>query len=159
MPRLLPVRVPFLRAVSPSSRIRYSKVNEGHSPILPAPESFNLDDPPHQPRRSRLLSTPILTLLFILIFALGFLSGKTPHYLRQGTGVLEADEPYGISSKKPVISPSKQSHQSHPQPGPHDDVEKAIVIASFREQDISWLNDTPSEYASHRSPISRCDTN
>lgn len=148
MPRLLPVRVPFLRAVSPSNRIRYSKVNEGHSPSLPAPESFNLEDPGHQPRKSRLLSTPILTLLFILVFALGFLSGKTPHYLRKGTGVLELDDPYDheSSTKQPIITAEKHPHESHPKPGPQGDVEKAIVIASFREQDISWLNETPSAY-------------
>ena len=150
MPRLLPVRMPFLRAVSPSSRIRYSKVNEGHSPSLPAPESFNLEDhPAHQPRRSRFLSTPILTLLFILVFALGFLSGKTPHYLRKGTGVLEpGDDISDGASRKPLITPAKHPHpheDSPPVSGPPADVHKALVIASFKEQDISWLNETPSE--------------
>lgn len=148
MPRLLPVRMPFLRAVSPASRIRYSKVNEGHSPTLPAPESFNLEDQPiHAPRKSRFFSTPVLTILFITVFALGFFSGKTPRYLRKGTGVLEAgDDISDAASKKPIITPGKHPHESDPPPaGPPPDVHKAIVIASFREQDVSWLNETPSE--------------
>ena len=153
MPRLLPVRIPFLRAVSPSPRVRYAKLNEGHSPNLPAPESFDIAEKQQkqEQRKSRFFSTPVLTLLFILVFALGFLSGKTPHYLRKGTGVLEStddDIADHAASKRPIITQPSRPHESSQQndtPSPPSDVHKALVIASFKDQDVSWLNQTPSE--------------
>ena len=84
--------------------------------------------------------------MLIVVFALGFLLGKGPHSIRQGTGVLESsDDVSDAASKKPLIIPGKHPHETqHPPTGPPPDVEKALVIASFREQDISWLNETPS---------------